>query len=179
VPVYALDDTAPQLPDEGSYWIAPDAVIIGKVRLAPDTGVWFGAVLRGDNELIDIGEGSNIQDRCVLHTDPGSPLTVGAGCTVGHAAILHGCNVGANSLIGMGAVILNGATIGRNCIIGAHALVPEGKVIPDNSLVIGSPGRVARELSAEQIAMITVSAVNYRRNWRRYATGLASAGAKD
>lgn len=177
MPIYAIDDVLPELPEAGSYWIAPDAVVIGHVRLAANTGVWFGAVLRGDNELIDIGEGSNVQDRCVLHTDPGSPLTVGRGCTVGHSAILHGCRVGDNTLIGMGAIVLNGARIGNNCIVGAQSLVPEGKTIPDNSLVIGAPGRVVRELTPEQIAMIEASAVNYQQNWRRFAAGLAFAGA--
>jgi carbonic anhydrase/acetyltransferase-like protein (isoleucine patch superfamily) len=173
MPIYSLDGVEPQLPASGDYWIAPDAVVLGKVRLDSNASVWFGAVLRGDNELIHIGEGSNIQDRCVLHTDMGFPLTVAAGCTIGHAAILHGCTIGKNSLIGMGATILNGATIGQNCLIGACALVPEGKNIPDNSLVIGAPGKVSRQLSGEEAARLALTAEGYQKNWRRFAAGLA------
>jgi len=173
VPIYQLDGIAPELPEAGQYWVAPDAVLLGKVRLATNSSVWFGAVLRGDNEPIEIGNGSNVQDRCVLHTDPGCPLTVGAGCTVGHAAILHGCTIGENSLVGMGATILNGATIGRDCLIGACALIPEGKHIPDGSLVIGAPGRVARDLTQDEIAGLRLSAENYQKNWRRYSAGLS------
>lgn len=175
-PLYALDDINPELPGEGACWIAPDAVLIGKVRLDRDASVWFGAVLRGDNELIHIGEGSNIQDRCVLHTDMGYPLSVGPGCTIGHGAILHGCTVGENCLVGMGAIILNGARIGRDCVIGASALVPEGRAIPDRSLVVGSPGRVVRELTDEQVAKLKQSAATYQANWRRFAAGLADVG---
>lgn len=173
MPLYQLDGVAPQLPAENDYWIAPDAVLIGKVRLDRNASVWFGSVLRGDNELIHIGEGSNVQDKCVMHTDMGFPLTVGPGCTIGHQVILHGCTIGENSLIGMGAVILNGAQIGRNCLIGAHALIPEGKSIPDNSLVIGAPGRVVRELEEDQIAGLKTSAQSYQKNWRRFAAGLS------
>lgn len=170
--VYDLDGVAPILPPEGEFWVAPDAVLVGKVRLDRNTSVWFGAVLRGDNELIHVGEGSNVQDRCVLHTDMGFPLSIAAGCTVGHAAILHGCIIGENSLIGMGAVILNGTRIGRNCIIGAHALVPEGKTIPDNSLVMGAPGRVVRMLGEEEEALLRRTAQTYQSNWRRFASGM-------
>ena len=123
MPIYSLDDTAPILPEPGRFWIAPDAHVIGKVRLGLDVGIWFGAVLRGDNELIDIGEGTNIQEGALLHTDMGAPLSVGAGCTIGHKAILHGCTIGENSLIGMGATILNHARIGANSLVGANALV--------------------------------------------------------
>jgi carbonic anhydrase/acetyltransferase-like protein (isoleucine patch superfamily) len=172
MPVYALDGVAPILPADGAYWIAPDAVLIGKVRLDSEASVWFGAVLRGDNELIHIGEGSNVQDRCVFHTDMGFPLTVAPGCTIGHGAILHGCSIGENSLIGMGAIVLNGARIGRNCVIGAHALVAEGKTIADNSLVMGAPGRVVRQLDHEQAARLAAPAEIYRKNWRRFAKGL-------
>jgi carbonic anhydrase/acetyltransferase-like protein (isoleucine patch superfamily) len=175
LPIYQLDGIEPKLPSKGEYWIAPDAVLIGNIRLDRNTSVWFGAVLRGDNELIHIGEGSNAQDRCVLHTDPGSPLTIAPGCTIGHAAILHGCTIGENVLVGMGAIILNGARIGKNCIIGAHTLVPEGKTVPDNSLVVGTPGRVAREVSEDQIALITESAASYQQNWRRFSAGLTPA----
>jgi carbonic anhydrase/acetyltransferase-like protein (isoleucine patch superfamily) len=175
-PLYALDGASPELPEDGACWIAPDAVLIGKVRLERDASIWFGAVLRGDNELIHIGEGSNIQDRCVLHTDMGFPLTVGAGCTVGHAAILHGCTIGDSSLVGMGAIVLNGAHIGRDCIIGAGAFIPEGREIPDRSLVVGSPGRVVRQLSDEQAMKLKDSAANYQANWRRFASGLKTVG---
>ncbi len=170
--LYALDGIAPQLPEEGACWVAPDAVLIGKIRLERNASVWFGAVLRGDNEWITVGEGSNVQDGAVLHTDPGLPLIVGRNCTIGHRAILHGCVIGDNTLIGMGASILNGARIGRNCLIGANALVTEGKVIPDNSLVMGAPAKVARELDAEAVAGLSKAAANYVRNWQRYAKGL-------
>ena len=170
--VYALEAVAPELPEDGAYWIAPSASVIGKVKLERFASVWFGAVIRGDNELITIGESSNIQDGAVLHTDPGLPLTVGRGCTIGHKAILHGCTIGDNTLIGMGAVILNRARIGRNCLIGANALVTEGKVIPDNSLVMGQPGKIAGELNDEAVARLTKSAETYVRNWQRFAVGL-------
>lgn len=170
--IYALDGVRAELPGAGLCWIAPDAAVIGKVRLERMASVWFGAVLRGDNEPVHIGEGSNVQDGCVLHTDMGAPLTIGRNCTIGHKAILHGCVIGDNSLVGMGAIILNHARIGSNCLIGAHALVTEGKVIPDNSLVMGTPARVVRQLSAEEIAAITRSAEGYVRNWQRFAAGL-------
>ena len=169
MPIYELDGIIPEFPADGVFWVAPDAVLVGRVRLDRDASVWFGSVLRGDNELIHIGEGSNVQDRCVMHTDMGFPLTVGRNCTVGHGAILHGCTVSDNSLIGMGATILNGARIGRNCIIGANALIPEGKEIPDNSLVVGAPGRVVRQLGAEAEARLLATAEVYQRNWRRFA----------
>ena len=172
--VYALDGIKPELPGEGAFWIAPDAAVIGKVRLLAMASVWFGAVIRGDNEWITIGENSNIQDGAVLHTDPGLALTVGANCTVGHKAILHGCEIGQNTLIGMGAVILNRAKIGSNCLIGANALITEGKVIPDNSLVMGQPGKIMGELNADTIAGLTRSAENYVRNWQRFARGLTA-----
>lgn len=169
---YALDGIAPELPEEGGYWIAPSASVIGKVRLERGASVWFGAVIRGDNELITIGENSNVQDGAVMHTDPGLPLTVGKGCTIGHKAILHGCTIGDNTLIGMGAVILNRARIGRNCLIGANALITEGKEIPDNSLVMGQPGKIAGELNEEAIARLAKSAETYVRNWQRFSRGL-------
>jgi carbonic anhydrase/acetyltransferase-like protein (isoleucine patch superfamily) len=146
--------------------------VIGRVRLLPMASVWFGAVIRGDNEWITIGENSNVQDGAVLHTDPGLQLTVGQNCTIGHKAVLHGCEVGANTLIGMGAVILNRAKIGSNCLIGANALITEGKVIPDNSLVMGQPGKIMGELNAETVAGLTRSAAGYVRNWQRFARGL-------
>lgn len=174
--VYALDGVSPELPEEGACWIAPDAILIGKVRLEKNASVWFGAVLRGDNELIHIGEGSNVQDRCVLHTDIGFPLKLGAGCTIGHSAILHGCTIGDSSLVGMGATILNGARIGKECIIGAGALIPEGREIPDRSLVVGMPGRVLKQLTNEHAQKLKESAENYQANWRRYASGLTETG---
>jgi len=153
-------------------WAAPNATLIGKVRLQARASVWFGAVLRGDNELIDIGQDSNVQDGTVMHTDMGSPLTLGKGVTVGHNAMLHGCTVGDYSLIGINAVILNGARIGKHCIIGANALIPEGKEIPDGSLVMGSPGKVVRELTEQQMRMLEASAAHYVHNAERYAREL-------
>ncbi len=157
---------------EGEYWIAESASVIGNVLLKRNASVWFGAVLRGDNELITVGEHSNVQDLSVLHTDPGCPLTIGSYCTIGHKVMLHGCTIGDNTLIGINAVILNGARIGRNCLIGAGALITEGKEIPDGSLVVGSPGKVARPLTPEQIAGLTQSAQRYVENWRRFGRGL-------
>lgn len=154
-------------------WTAPTATLIGKVRLQAGASVWFGAVLRGDNELIDIGEGSNVQDGTVMHTDMGSPLTIGKGVTIGHNAMLHGCTVGDHSLIGINAVVLNGARIGKHCIIGANALIAEGKEIPEGSLVMGSPGKVVRELTDAQKAMLEASAAHYVHNAERYARDLA------
>ncbi|MBC3421511.1 MULTISPECIES: gamma carbonic anhydrase family protein [unclassified Pseudomonas] len=155
-----------------SSWAAPTATLIGKVRLQARASVWFGAVLRGDIELIDIGEDSNVQDGTVMHTDMGSPLTLGKGVTIGHNAMLHGCSVGDYSLVGINAVILNGARIGKHCIIGANALIPEGKEIPDGSLVMGSPGKVVRELTEQQKRMLEASAAHYVHNAERYAREL-------
>jgi carbonic anhydrase/acetyltransferase-like protein (isoleucine patch superfamily) len=170
---YALGDV--RLSTAGDeFWIAPSAAVIGKVRLERNASVWWGVVLRGDNELITVGEGSNVQDGCVLHTDPGFPLTIGANVTVGHLAMLHGCTIGDNSLIGIGAIVLNGAKVGKNCLIGAKALIPEGKEIPDNSLVMGMPGKVVREVSPDHVARIRESAEYYVQNWRRYARDLRS-----
>lgn len=170
--IYALDDHAPEVPEAGRYWIAPDAHIIGRVRLALDVGVWFGAVLRGDNELIDIGERSNVQEGAMLHTDVGFPLTVGADVTIGHHAILHGCTVGSGTLIGMGATLLNGARIGDGCLVGANALVTEGRTFPDHSLIVGSPAKAVRPLDPAAIEKLLASAQSYVANWRRYAAGL-------
>ena len=153
-------------------WIAPSAAVIGKVRLDAGASVWFNTVLRGDNELIHIGENSNVQDGTVMHTNMDYPLTLGKGVTVGHNAMLHGCIVDDHSLIGINAVILNGAKIGKHCIIGANALIPEGKVIPDGSLVMGSPGKVIRQLTEQQKNMIEASAAHYVSNARRYAKDL-------
>ena len=173
--IYGLGDKTPQLPAEGEYWIAPNATVIGDVILARNASIWFGAVVRGDNDPISIGENSNIQDGSVLHSDPGAPLHIGRDVTVGHMAMVHSCTVGDNSLIGIGAVILSRAVIGRNCLIGAGALIPEGKEIPDNSLVVGSPGKVIRQLEPHQIAFLTASAQHYVENWKRYVRDLKPA----
>ena len=154
------------------YFIAPGAAVIGRVHLARNASVWWNAVLRGDFEPISVGENSNIQDGCILHTDPGKPTTVGANCTVGHAAILHGCTVGDGSLIGIGAVVLNGVTIGRNCIVGARSLIPDGKDIPDNSVVMGTPGRVIRRTTEADFAMIRETVDFYVANQARFRDGL-------
>lgn len=172
MPVYSLDDVSPILPEAGQFWIAPDAHVIGNVRLGRDVSLWFGCVLRGDNELIDIGEGTNIQEGSLLHTDLGFPLSIGPGCTVGHHAILHGCTVGSNTLIGMGATVLNGARIGANCLVGANALVTEGKEFPNCSLIVGAPAKSIRTLDAEAIQRLRQSAQGYVDNGRRYAKGL-------
>jgi len=171
---FDLGERRPKLPPTGEYWIAPNAVVLGDVELKSNASVWFGAVVRGDNDPIVIGESTNVQDLSVLHNDEGVPLTIGDGVTVGHRAMLHGCTVGDNSLIGIGAVILNGAVIGRNCLIGAQALITEGKAIPDNSLVIGSPGRAVRQLTEAEIGSLRLSAQRYVANWRRYARELRS-----
>jgi carbonic anhydrase/acetyltransferase-like protein (isoleucine patch superfamily) len=168
--LYALDDHIPSAAT--SAWVAPDATVLGNVRLLADSSVWFSAVIRGDNELITVGEGSNVQDGCVLHTDPGFPLTIGTGCTIGHQAMLHGCSIGDGSLIGIGAVVLNGAKIGRNCLIGAKALIPEGREIPDGSLVVGIPGKVVRALTPSEITGLQRSAEHYAANARRFAQHL-------
>ncbi|EDM70874.1 transferase hexapeptide protein [Roseobacter sp. AzwK-3b] len=168
--LYALDGLAPTIAED--TWIAPDANVIGRVILQDAASIWFGCTLRGDNEGIVIGAGSNVQENTVMHTDPGCPLTIGAGCTIGHKAMLHGCTIGDNTLVGMGATILNRAVIGRNCLIGAGALITEGKEIPDNSLVVGSPGRVIRTLDEAAIEGLRESARNYQRNMRRFRAGL-------
>lgn len=173
--IYELDGIAPQIAADA--WVAPDANLIGKVVLEPDSSVWFCATLRGDNEEIRLGAGSNIQENCVLHTDIGYPLVIGANCTIGHKAMLHGCTIGDGSLIGMGATVLNGARIGRGCLIGAGALITEGKDIPDGSLVMGAPGRVVRVLDAEAQARLIRSATGYQANARRFRDGLARIGA--
>lgn len=175
MPLYELDGKAPRLADAESNWIAPDAVLIGDVELGRNAGVWFGAVIRGDNEPIVIGADTNVQEHAVMHTDPGFPLTVGAGCTVGHRAVLHGCTVGDNSLVGMGAIVLNGARIGANSLVGAGALVTEGKAFPDNSLIVGVPARVVRALDEAALARLRASAAHYVANARRFKAGLKPA----
>ena len=170
--VYALGDVAPELPSDGSYWIAPSAQVMGRVKLETNASVWWGAVLRGDNELITIGENANVQDGSVLHTDMGSPLTIGKNVTIGHMVMLHGCTIGEGTLIGIGSVVLNNTKIGKNCLIGANTLIPEGKEIPDNSMVLGSPGKVVRELGEDNAKMLEASAQHYVENWQRYAREL-------
>jgi carbonic anhydrase/acetyltransferase-like protein (isoleucine patch superfamily) len=176
MPVYALEGVTPEFPEGGSYWVAPGAVLVGRVRLLKNASVWFGAVLRGDNDWITVGENSNVQDNSVVHTDPGQPTTIGANVTIGHKAILHSTIVGDNSLIGMGSTLLNRSRIGRNCLIGANTLIPEGKEIPDNSLVLGAPGRVVRQLTGAQIAMLQISADIYVKNYRRFRHELRELG---
>ncbi|MEF2072540.1 gamma carbonic anhydrase family protein [Consotaella aegiceratis] len=172
MPIYALDEEAPDLPDADDIFVAPTAHVIGRVRLERDVGIWFGAALRGDNEWIRIGTGSNVQENCVFHTDIGFPLTVGRGCTVGHGAIVHGCTVGDNTMIGMGAIVLNGAHIGANSIVGAGSLVTEGKCFPGGSLLLGSPARVARPLAEAEIRRLREIAARYVAKARQYKTGL-------
>jgi len=170
MPIYRLGEKIPQL--AASVWVAPNATVIGDVHLAENVSIWWNAVLRGDNDPITIGANTNIQDGAALHTDDGIPLTLGRDITVGHLVMLHGCTVGDGSLIGIGSIVLNGALIGKQCLIGAGALIPEGKAIPDRSLVVGSPGRVIRELSDEQIARIAWSARHYVQNAQRYQHSL-------
>jgi carbonic anhydrase/acetyltransferase-like protein (isoleucine patch superfamily) len=170
--VYNLGGIAPELPNDDEYWIAPNAVVVGRVILKKNASVWFGATLRGDNDPIIIGENSNVQDGSVLHTDMGSPLTIGANCTIGHLVMLHGCTIGDNSLVGIGSVILNGVKIGKNCLIGANVLLTEGKEIPDNSLVMGAPGKVVREVSAAQAQTLANGSRLYVENWKRFKSGM-------
>jgi carbonic anhydrase/acetyltransferase-like protein (isoleucine patch superfamily) len=179
MPLYAVADLRPVLPDDGSAWIAPTAAVIGDVHLGPEASVWFGAVVRGDNTPIRIGARSNIQENAVLHSDPGQPLTLGEGCTVGHQAMLHGCTVGDNSLIGIGAIVLNGARIGRNCLVGAGALVTEGKAFPDGSLIVGAPARAVRELDEGAIAGLRASAAVYVQKAAVFRRDLRRLGAQD
>jgi len=171
--IYELDGQAPELPSDGNYFIADTATVIGRVRLRNAASVWFGAVLRGDNDWITVGENSNVQDNSVIHTDPGLPTTIGAGVTVGHRVILHSTTIGDNSLIGMGSTLLNRSRIGSNCLIGANTLIPEGKEIPDGSLVLGSPGRVVRQLSEQELTMLKLSADVYVKNYQRFRRSLS------
>lgn len=176
MPLYTLDGMAVRTPGEGRYWVAPNAVIVGNVTLEEDASVWFGTNIRGDNEPIVIGARSNVQEGCVLHTDPGFPMTIGADCTIGHMVMLHGCTIGTRSLVGIGSIILNGARIGEECLIGANTLIAEGKDIPPRSLVLGSPGKVVRQLADEDVARFVQAAPRYVANWKRFATGLAVQG---
>ncbi|MDH3264976.1 MAG: gamma carbonic anhydrase family protein [Paracoccaceae bacterium] len=168
--IYALGDLLPEIDPEA--WVAPDANVIGRVVLGPRASVWFGSTLRGDNEPIVVGAGSNVQENCVFHTDMGFPLTIGRDCTIGHKAMLHGCTIGDETLIGMGATVLNGARVGKNCLIGAGALVTEGREIPDGSLVVGAPGKVVRLLDETSIAGIRAAATHYQERARLFRAGL-------
>jgi carbonic anhydrase/acetyltransferase-like protein (isoleucine patch superfamily) len=176
MPIYTLNDFAPELPPDDECWIAPSAVLIGRVRLLKNASVWFGAVLRGDTDWLTVGENSNVQDNSVVHADPGQPTTIGANVTVGHNVILHSATIGDNSLIGMGAIVLNRARIGQHCIVGANALVAEGKEFPDGTLILGSPARVARELSEPERTMLKFSAQHYVENHRRFREQLKQIG---
>lgn len=166
--IFSLDTGTPQCGE--NVFVAPSATVVGNVVLGNDVSIWFGAVLRGDNECINIGDGTNIQDCCVLHTDPGCPLSIGANVTVGHKAVLHGCTIDDGALIGINAVVLNNAQIGKNCLIGANTLVTDGKIIPDNSLVVGSPGRVLRSLNSKEIDMLNRFNASYISKISRYKT---------
>lgn len=172
MPLFTLDGHAPEFEHRKSSWIAPDATLVGKVFLGENAGIWFGAVLRGDNEPIHVGRNTNVQEHSVMHTDMGYPLTIGEGCTIGHRAMLHGCTIGENTLIGIGAIILNGAKIGRNSLVGAGALVTERKEFPDNALIVGSPARVIRTLDEAAIEQLRLSAAHYVENGRRFMRGL-------
>jgi carbonic anhydrase/acetyltransferase-like protein (isoleucine patch superfamily) len=174
--IYEFDGQQPEFPADGRYWIAETATLIGRVRLKSDASVWFGAVLRGDNEWIELGERSQIQDNCTLHTDPGFPLTIGPNCVIGHNVVLHGCSIGANSLVGMGAIMLNGARVGANCLVGAAALITEGKTFPDNSLIVGTPARAIRTLDEGAVKQIAAGADIYVRRWQQYAKGVKRIG---
>jgi carbonic anhydrase/acetyltransferase-like protein (isoleucine patch superfamily) len=170
LPIYSLDGVRPDIADNA--YVAPSAQIIGNVKMADHSSVWFGAVIRGDNDLIEIGARTNIQDNSVLHTDPGIPLIIGDGVIVGHRVMLHGCKIGENTLIGIGATILNGAVIGKNCIIGAHSLITEGKVIPDGSMVVGSPGRIIKSLTEQHFQMLRINSEVYVANAKRFNQNL-------
>jgi carbonic anhydrase/acetyltransferase-like protein (isoleucine patch superfamily) len=174
--IYELDGTGPDLPADGLYWVADTAVVVGKVRLGSDVSIWYGSVLRGDNEWIDIGARSQIQDNATLHTDPGFPLSIGKGCVIGHNVVLHGCAIGDESLIGMGAIILNGAKIGANSLVGAGALITEGKQFPDNSVILGAPAKAVREADDKVRAMTARAAEVYVKRWKRYQAGLKRIG---
>lgn len=174
--IFELDGAKPDLPANGRYWIAESAMVIGRVRLKTDASVWFNTVMRGDNEWIELGERSQIQDNATLHTDPGFPMVIGENCVIGHNVVLHGCRIGSESLVGMGAIILNGACIGRGCLVGANALITEGKQFPDHSLIMGSPARAVRTLEQEARAMILNGADIYVQRWQQYAKGLKRIG---
>lgn len=175
MPIYAFNGHMPRFENRKTNWIAPDATAVGKVHLGENVSLWFGVVLRGDNELIKIGANTNVQEHCIMHTDHGFPLEIGEGCTIGHRAMLHGCTIGENSLIGIGAIVLNGAKIGKNCLVGAGALVTEGKEFPDNSLIVGSPARVVRQLDDAAIARLRESARMYVEKSHAFIRGMEPA----
>ena len=170
--IYTLNGVAPTCPGSAEFWVAPGAHVIGNVSIGRSVSIWFGAVIRGDNEPVVLGGGTNVQDNAVLHTDPGFPLKIGAQCTIGHSAIVHGCTIGDRSLVGMGATVLNGAVIERNCLVGANALVPEGVCIPEGSLFLGVPGRVVRELSPEEVSSLDRAACHYKARYPLYRKSL-------
>ena len=174
--IYELDGEKPEFPADGLYWVADTAVVIGKVKLHTNVSIWYGSVLRGDNELIEINTRSQIQDNATLHTDPGFPLTIGRDCVIGHNVVLHGCTIGDGSLIGMGAIVLNGVKIGANCLVGAGALLTEGKTFPDNSMILGAPAKAVRATDDQMRAMIARAADVYVKRWKRYAAGLKRLG---
>ncbi len=176
--VFELEGVRPTLPESGDWWIAPGTYVIGNVVLEEGTSVWFGTTIRGDNEVVNIGASSNIQENSVLHTDLGFPIKIGKNCTIGHKAMLHGCIIEDNCLIGMGATILNGARIKKNCLVGANSLVTEGKTFPENSLIIGSPAKVVRELTKDEICGITQSSLWYRENMKRFKQSLKPISLK-
>ncbi|HKZ97137.1 MAG TPA: gamma carbonic anhydrase family protein [Hyphomicrobiaceae bacterium] len=173
---FELGGVRVKTPGEGRFWVAPGAIVLGKVEICEDASIWFGAVVRGDNEPIRIGARSNVQDGSVLHTDPGFPLDIGEDCTIGHMVMLHGCTIGRGSLVGIGSIVLNGARIGEECLIGANTLVPEGKEIPARSMVLGSPGKIVRQLTGEDVARFGRASARYIENWKRYAAGLRPEG---
>jgi carbonic anhydrase/acetyltransferase-like protein (isoleucine patch superfamily) len=174
--IYELDGISPELPSDGLYWVAETASVIGKVRLHTNVSIWYGSVLRGDNEWIEINTRSQVQDNATLHTDPGFPLTIGRDCVIGHNVVLHGCTIGNGSLIGMGAIVLNGAKIGANCLVGAGAVITEGKEFPDNSVILGAPAKAVRASDEKIAAMIARAADVYVKRWKRYAAGLKRIG---
>ena len=174
--IYELDGRSPQLPADGQYFIAESAEVIGNVRLGSNVSIWFGSVLRGDNEPIDIGDNSNVQDNCTFHTDPGFPMTIGRDCTIGHNVILHGCTIEDGALIGMGATVMNGARIGKGCVVGAGAVITEGKSFPDHSLIVGAPAKVIRTLDAAQSEAMLGGARRYVENGKRFRAGLKRIG---
>jgi carbonic anhydrase/acetyltransferase-like protein (isoleucine patch superfamily) len=176
MPIYALEDVSPELPPEGEYWVAPNAVLIGRVRLLKGASVWWGCVLRGDNDWIIVGENSNVQDNSVVHTDPGQPVTIGSNCTVGHRVILHSTTIGDGSLVGMGSTLLNRSRIGENCLVGANTLVTEGKEFPDGSMILGAPARVGRQLGERELAMLKMSSAGYVHNHQRFRSKLKQVG---
>ena len=170
--LYELDGKRVTTPGHGRYWVAPNATVIGNVHIGEDASIWFGSVVRGDNEPVTIGPRVNIQESCVLHTDPGFPMTIGEGATIGHMVMLHGCTIGRGALIGIGSIILNGAEIGEECLIGANTLIGEGKRIPPRSMVLGSPGKVVRTLSEDDVKRFGAIAGRYVTNWQRFAKGM-------